>query len=63
MGIDDDNKKIDEEKDHKCLTCNGIGEIAVTGMPMLMLCFDCDGDGKVTAKTQLWQREHRVSEN
>ena len=35
-------------KDHKCITCNGIGEIAVLGSDITVGCFDCDYDGKVT---------------
>jgi hypothetical protein len=35
-------------KDHKCITCNGIGEIAVLDSDIVVGCFDCDYDGKVT---------------
>jgi len=35
-------------KDHKCITCNGLGEIGVIGSDIIVGCFDCDYDGKVT---------------
>lgn len=51
---------MSDDKTYKCITCNGLGEVGVVGTDITVGCFDCDYDGLVTLKEQLWQREHRV---